>query len=123
MVKVSPGPGDEGRTTPFPRWKAWPSVRLPPILCFTYVADGFAAETRVCASRPTACSPRAWATATPLGLARAMLNLNAVDGRLVLDPDVPPEIGRIRVDRVSAFGQRWDLAAVGRRGRLRLAAE
>ncbi|NES30138.1 glycogen debranching protein [Micromonospora terminaliae] len=72
---------------------------------------------------PTACSPQAWASATPLALARAMLNLNPVDGRLVLDPDIPPEIGRIAVDRLQAFGQSWDLEAVGRKGYVRLSAD
>ncbi|MET7968989.1 glycogen debranching N-terminal domain-containing protein [Micromonospora sp. NPDC005305] len=72
---------------------------------------------------PTACSPQAWASATPLALARAMLNLNPVDGRLVFDPDIPPEIGRIAVDRLRAFGQSWDLEAVGRKGYVRLSAD
>lgn len=70
---------------------------------------------------PTACSPQAWAAGTPLALVRAMLDINPVDGRLVLDPDVPPEIGRITAERVRAFGRCWAVEAVGRTGYARLA--
>ncbi|MGK5521419.1 amylo-alpha-1,6-glucosidase [Micromonospora sp. URMC 107] len=70
---------------------------------------------------PTACSPQAWATGTPLALVRAMLDINPVGGRLVLDPDIPPEIGRIAAERVRAFGRCWEVEAVGRTGHVRLA--
>ncbi|MFV2116443.1 glycogen debranching N-terminal domain-containing protein [Micromonospora sp. LOL_025] len=70
---------------------------------------------------PTACSPQAWAAGTPLALVRAMLNLNPVDGRLVLDPDIPHEIGRIAAERVRAFGRCWEVEAVGQTGHVRLA--
>ncbi|MEH1102220.1 amylo-alpha-1,6-glucosidase [Micromonospora sp. CPCC 205561] len=70
---------------------------------------------------PTACSPQAWATGTPLALVRAMLDLNPVDGRLVLDPDVPQEVGRISAERVRAFGRCWEVEAVGQAGHVRLA--
>ncbi|MGW0218483.1 amylo-alpha-1,6-glucosidase [Micromonospora chokoriensis] len=69
---------------------------------------------------PTACSPQAWAAGTPLALVRAMLGINPAGGRLVLDPDIPEEIGRIAAERVRAFGQEWGLEAVGRSGHLRL---
>ncbi|MFF0371040.1 hypothetical protein [Micromonospora sp. NPDC005087] len=67
-----------------------------------------------------ACSPQAWAAGAPLALIRAMLGLNPVQGRLVLDPDIPPELGRITADRVRAFGHEWGLEAVGGSGHLRL---
>ncbi|MEU1687534.1 glycogen debranching N-terminal domain-containing protein [Micromonospora sp. NPDC005707] len=70
---------------------------------------------------PTACSPQAWASGAPLALVRAILNLNPVDGRLEIDPDIPPELGRITSERVRAFGRCWDLEAVGRTGYVRLA--
>ncbi|WP_438268556.1 amylo-alpha-1,6-glucosidase [Micromonospora peucetia] len=70
---------------------------------------------------PTACSPQAWASGTPLALVRAMLGADPVDGRLVLDPDIPPEIGRIAAERVRAFGHCWEVEAVGRTGHVRLA--
>ncbi|MFG3603007.1 hypothetical protein [Micromonospora chersina] len=69
---------------------------------------------------PTACSPQAWATGTPLALVRAMLGADPVDGRLLLDPDIPAELGRITAERVRAFGHCWELEAVGRDGYVRL---
>ncbi|MET8232149.1 hypothetical protein ABZS77_15905 [Micromonospora sp. NPDC005298] len=69
---------------------------------------------------PSACSPQAWAAGAPLALLRAMLGLNPVDGRLVLDPDIPEELGRIAAERVRAYGELWAMEAVGRRGHVRL---
>ncbi|MDO3704884.1 glycogen debranching N-terminal domain-containing protein [Micromonospora sp. C28SCA-DRY-2] len=69
---------------------------------------------------PTACSPQAWATGAPLAFVRAMLGLEPVDGRLTLDPHIPAEIGRIRVDRIRAFDHSWDVEAVGDAGYVRL---
>ena len=70
---------------------------------------------------PTACSPQAWATCAPLLVGRAMLGMEAVNGQVRVDPDLPEEIGRIRVEGLVAFGQRWDIEAVGRNGYVRLA--
>ncbi|MET8907895.1 glycogen debranching N-terminal domain-containing protein [Micromonospora sp. NPDC004551] len=72
---------------------------------------------------PTACSPQAWASGAPLNLTRAMLGLHPVDGQLVTDPAVPPEVGRIKIRGISAFGHRWDVEAVGTDGYVRLAAD
>ncbi|MEU8300618.1 glycogen debranching N-terminal domain-containing protein [Micromonospora sp. NPDC048909] len=69
---------------------------------------------------PTACSPQAWATGTPLALVRAMLGLEPVDGKLQIDPDIPAELGRISAERVRAFGHCWELEAVGNTGYIRL---
>ncbi|SCF14612.1 Glycogen debranching enzyme (alpha-1,6-glucosidase) [Micromonospora coriariae] len=89
--------------------------RLPEAL------SGFARERMVFAVPfPTACSPQAWAAGAPLALIRAMLGLNPEQGRLLLDPDIPAELGRITADRVRAFGQEWGLEAVGTSGHLRL---
>ncbi|MGN9806155.1 amylo-alpha-1,6-glucosidase [Micromonospora sp. L32] len=71
---------------------------------------------------PTACSPQAWAAGTPLALIRAMLDLQPVDGRLTVNPDIPPEIGRIASERIRAFGHCWEIEAVGRSGYVRLSA-
>jgi glycogen debranching enzyme len=65
---------------------------------------------------PTACSPQAWATGAPLLLLRAMLGLEASGGRVVVDPAVPQEIGRIRVSELAAFGTCWDVEALGLQG-------
>jgi glycogen debranching enzyme len=70
---------------------------------------------------PTACSPQAWSSCAPLLLKRAMLGLEAQDGRLVVDPDLPEEIGNFSITGLKAFGTRWDVEAVGHRGYVRLA--
>src|SRR5262249_39914661 len=70
---------------------------------------------------PTACSPQAWATATPFLFVQAMLGLEARDGRLTLDPCIPDEIGRICVHRLPAFGTHWDVEAIGASGQVGLA--
>jgi len=72
---------------------------------------------------PTACSPQAWATGAPLLLVRSLLGLEARNGEITLDPDIPDQIGRIRIAGVRAFGTRWDVEAVGKRGYVRLARE
>jgi len=70
---------------------------------------------------PTACSPQAWATGAPFLLLRTMLGLEARDGELAVDPRIPDEIGRVAVHGVHAFGQRWDVEAIGSKGHVRLA--
>jgi glycogen debranching enzyme len=70
---------------------------------------------------PTACSPQAWATAAPLLAIRTMLGLGVRDGRVVLDPHIPPEMGRILVTGTHAFGNRWDVEANGTNGYVSLA--
>ena len=61
---------------------------------------------------PTACSPQAWSTGTPLLLLRAMLGLEPIDDHLVVDPALPRDIGRLelldipgRWGRIDAFGR------------------
>jgi glycogen debranching enzyme len=61
---------------------------------------------------PTACSPQAWSTGTPLLLLRTMLGLDPVLEQLVVDPALPISIGRLelldipgRWGRVDAFGR------------------
>ena len=71
---------------------------------------------------PTACSPQAWATGAPFVFVKVMLGLNAHDGVIDLDPDVPEEIGRICVRRLQAFGTHWDVEASGANGSVRLAS-
>jgi glycogen debranching enzyme len=70
---------------------------------------------------PTACSPQAWATGAPLLFLRSMLGLEAVAGELTLDPWLPEEIGRVAIKGLKAFGTRWDVEAIGRKGSVRLA--
>jgi glycogen debranching enzyme len=70
---------------------------------------------------PTACAPQAWSTGAPLLVGRSLLGMDARAGQITLDPDVPEEIGRVFVHNLVAFGQRWDIEAVGRTGHVRLA--
>jgi glycogen debranching enzyme len=75
---------------------------------------------------PTACSPQAWSTGTPLLLLRTMLGLEPIEHLLTVDPALPQGIGRIglldvpgRWGKVDAFGRgRVDTAASPRRRRL-----
>jgi glycogen debranching enzyme len=61
---------------------------------------------------PTACSPQAWSTGTPLLLLRTMLGLEPTGDHLVVDPALPVGIGRLelldipgRWGRIDAFGR------------------
>ncbi len=61
---------------------------------------------------PTACSPQAWSTGTPLLLLRTMLGLEPIGDHLVVDPALPQGIGHVelldipgRWGRVDAFGR------------------
>jgi len=61
---------------------------------------------------PTACSPQAWSTGTPLLLLRTMLGLEPVGDNLVVDAALPKTIGRLelldipgRWGRIDAFGR------------------
>lgn len=61
---------------------------------------------------PTACSPQAWSTGTPLLLLRTMLGLEPLGEHLVVDPALPVEIGHLelldipgRWGRIDAFGR------------------
>ncbi len=61
---------------------------------------------------PTACSPQAWSTGTPLLLLRTMLGLEPSGEHLIIDPAVPEEIGYLalldipgRWGHIDAFGR------------------
>jgi glycogen debranching enzyme len=69
---------------------------------------------------PTACSPQAWASGSPLLCLRSMLDLNARDGRVEVNPFLPTDIGRVLLTGIYAFGQRWDIEAIGTNGDVRL---
>jgi len=68
--------------------------------------------TRYPVQYPTACSPQAWSTGTPLLLLRTMLGLDPLGEHLVVDPALPKGIGMValldipgRWGRVDAFGR------------------
>ena len=61
---------------------------------------------------PTACSPQAWSTGTPLLLLRTMLGLEPMGEHLVVDPALPTAIGHLamldipgRWGTIDAFGR------------------
>jgi hypothetical protein len=55
------------------------------------------AMTKYPVQYPTACSPQAWSTGTPLLLLRTMLGLHPVSGNLVVDAALPSSIGRLEL--------------------------
>jgi glycogen debranching enzyme len=67
---------------------------------------------------PTACSPQAWATGAPFVFIKTMLGLDVREGAVVIDPRVPPELGRIRIHGMHAFDAHWDVEANGDDGRV-----
>jgi glycogen debranching enzyme len=80
--------------------------------------------TRYPVQYPTACSPQAWSTGTPLLLLRTMLGLEPMGDHLIVDPALPVGIGRIelldipgRWGRIDAFGR--GLVEVDRESKLR----
>jgi glycogen debranching enzyme len=79
--------------------------------------------TRYPVQYPTACSPQAWSTGTPLLLLRTMLGLEPMGDHLVVDPALARGIGHLelldipgRWGRMDAFGRgRVDTARMSRR--------
>ena len=69
-------------------------------------------QTKYPVQYPTACSPQAWSTGTPLLLLRTMLGLEPQGDHLVVDPALPQGIGHLelldipgRWGRIDAFGR------------------
>lgn len=71
---------------------------------------------------PTACSPQAWATGAPFLFLRTLLGFNAKKGKLILNPHIPSELGRILITKTNAFGKKWDIEANGKQGDIRLSS-
>jgi glycogen debranching enzyme len=62
--------------------------------------------TRYPVEYPTACSPQAWATGAPLLLLRAILGMESVDGRLLVDAKLPIGTGWLEIlDIPGAWGR------------------
>jgi len=66
---------------------------------------------------PTACSPQAWATGAPLLLLRALLGLEPVGDRLLVDPALPRSLGRLELLDIPG---RWGSVDAFGRGRLEM---
>jgi glycogen debranching enzyme len=62
---------------------------------------------------PTSCSPQAWAAATPLLLLRSLLRFDPLlpDGKVHLDPVLPPSIPDLRIENATLGGHRISLHA------------
>ena len=58
---------------------------------------------------PTACSPQAWSTGTPLLLLRTMLGLEPLGDHLVVDPALPQGIGHLELLDIPGRWGRIDL--------------
>ncbi|WP_406041601.1 amylo-alpha-1,6-glucosidase [Micromonospora sp. NBC_00898] len=71
---------------------------------------------------PTACSPQAWSTGTPLLLLRTMLGLEPHEGHLAVDPRLPIGMGRIEVLDIPGRWGRVDAFARGRMDMHKLSA-
>ncbi|HLI06320.1 MAG TPA: glycogen debranching N-terminal domain-containing protein [Ktedonobacteraceae bacterium] len=67
---------------------------------------------------PTACSPQAWSTGTPLLLIRTMLGLEPIGDHLLVDPAVPSMMGRLEVLDIPG---RWNRQDAFSRGKLDIA--
>jgi glycogen debranching enzyme len=67
---------------------------------------------------PTACSPQAWSTGTPLLLVRTMLGLEPHEGHLSVEPALPVDMGRIELLDIPG---RWGRVDAFARGRLKSA--
>ena len=72
------------------------------------------AVTRYPVQYPTACSPQAWSTGTPLLLLRTMLGLEPLDDHLIVDPALPTGIGRLELLDIPGRWGRVDAFARGR---------
>ncbi len=67
---------------------------------------------------PTACSPQAWATGTPMLLIRTLLGLEPMGNQLLVDPALPDRITRIEVLDIPG---RWGHCDAFGRGRIMIA--
>ena len=68
---------------------------------------------------PTACSPQAWATGTPLLLLRTMLGLEPIGDHLLVDPAVPRGIDHLELLDIPG---RWGHADAFSRGKINIPA-
>jgi glycogen debranching enzyme len=62
---------------------------------------------------PSACSPQAWATGTPLLLLRVLLGLEPEGGQCSVDPHVPEQLGRITLRGIPGRWGRSDASTSG----------
>jgi glycogen debranching enzyme len=86
--------------------------RLPELLC------GFdRTEFPGPVPYPAACSPQAWAAASPVHLLRVLLRCDPwiPRGQLWIDPALPPFVGQLRIERLPIAGGRVTVTVDGTR--------
>ena len=66
---------------------------------------------RVPAEFPTACSPQAWASGTPLLFLRVLLGLRPTPDKLEVDPHVPDWVGHLALRGIPGRWGRTDAVA------------
>ena len=71
-------------------------------------------ETMYPVQYPTACSPQAWSTGTPLLLLRTMLGLEPEGDHLIVDPALPSSLGAVALLDIPGRWGRVDAFARGR---------
>lgn len=89
--------------------------RLPELFC------GFSREEHAQpVPYPNACTPQAWAAATPFSLVRTLLQLDvdAHDKRINLAPHLPAELGKVRIDNLLVGGVRVDVEVAAGKARV-----
>ena len=52
---------------------------------------------------------KAWATSAPFLWIRLLMGLDARDGKIICEPDLPVELGEISIYGLHAFGKRFDI--------------
>lgn len=72
-------------------------------------------RTRYPVQYPTACSPQAWSTGTPLLLLRTLLGLDPAGENLVENPALPEHIGHIELLDIPGRWGRTDAYGRGQR--------
>ncbi|HJT38125.1 MAG TPA: glycogen debranching N-terminal domain-containing protein [Actinomycetota bacterium] len=65
---------------------------------------------------PTACSPQAWATGATFLFLKTLLGIEAADGALTCNPEIPDRFGRIALHGVHAFGSHYDVSGESTKG-------
>jgi glycogen debranching enzyme len=71
---------------------------------------------------PTACSPQAWASGAPLLCLRSMLGLSPRAGQIDIFAHLPDDLGELTINGLRALNHNWDIKAIARTGRVRLAS-
>lgn len=92
---------------------AFSGYRLPEVF-----AGYTRAHNRFPVRYPTACSPQAWAAASPFLWLRTMLGLEPKEGKLTASNHMPEGLGALNLRGLHAFGDTVDVVAEGNQVRI-----